>query len=211
MGLPVIRQVSSRLGYENAWLGGREDVVDAFVGGDAGRLRTSVEAVYAAMGSGFESTSGNATIDGLFSGGGMASMLPTVWLILAALSFAAIMEHAGLLDRLIAPLVARARTAARLIVTVAGTCIGLNVVAGDQYVADVLPSRVFRGEFARHGHARVRPARRVAELEALADSIAGSATARPVVSAAANASAAGHTRLAAGTAQRGVHVPGTAK
>ena len=48
------------------------DVVDAFVGGDAGRLRTSVEAVYSAMGSGFESTSGNATIDGLFSGGGMA-------------------------------------------------------------------------------------------------------------------------------------------
>ena len=36
-------------------------------------------------------------------GGGMASMLTTVWLILGALSFAAIMEHAGLLDRLIAP------------------------------------------------------------------------------------------------------------
>ena len=49
------------------------DVVDAFVGGDAGRLRTSIEAVYSAMGSGFESTSGNATIDGLFSGGGMAA------------------------------------------------------------------------------------------------------------------------------------------
>jgi NhaC family Na+:H+ antiporter len=81
----------------------------------------------------------------------MASMLTTVWLILAALSFAAIMEHAGLLNRLIAPLAAKAHSAAALIATVAGTCIGLNIVAGDQYVADVLPSRVYRDEFARQG------------------------------------------------------------
>jgi Na+:H+ antiporter, NhaC family len=110
-----------------------------------------VEAVYGAMANGFVSDSGNATIDDLFSRGGMASMLTTVWLILGALSFAAIMEHAGLLHRLIAPLVAAARSSARLIVTVAGTCIGLNVVAGDQYVADVLPSRVFRASFAHQG------------------------------------------------------------
>jgi NhaC family Na+:H+ antiporter len=128
------------------------DVVEAFVD-DPGQARilTSIEAIYKSMATGFVSTSGNETIDGLFSRGGMASMLTTVWLILGALSFAAIMEHAGFLDRLIAPLVARARSAAGLIATVAGTCVGLNVVAGDQYVADVLPSRVFRGEFARQG------------------------------------------------------------
>jgi NhaC family Na+:H+ antiporter len=128
------------------------DVVEAFVDKPGqGRLLDGIEATYQAMANGFVSTSGNETIDSLFSRGGMASMLTTVWLILGALSFAAIMEHAGLLDRLIAPLVTRARTAARLIITVAGTCIGLNIVAGDQYVADVLPSRVFRSEFTRHG------------------------------------------------------------
>ena len=42
--------------------------------------------------------------------GGMSSMLTTVWLILGALSFAAIMEEPGFLDRLIAPVVRRART-----------------------------------------------------------------------------------------------------
>jgi NhaC family Na+:H+ antiporter len=128
------------------------DVVQAFVDDPGqGAFLDGVEAIYKSMASGFVSTSGNETIDALFSRGGMASMLTTVWLILGALSFAAIMEHAGLLDRLIAPLVERARSAGRLIATVAGTCIGLNVVAGDQYVADVLPSRVFRGEFARQG------------------------------------------------------------
>ena len=128
------------------------DVVQAFVDKpNQGAVLNGIEAIYAAMANGFVLDSGNATIDDLFSRGGMASMLTTVWLILGALSFAAIMEHAGLLDRLIRPVVAAARTAARLIAAVAGTCIGLNIVAGDQYVADVLPSRVFRGEFARAG------------------------------------------------------------
>jgi NhaC family Na+:H+ antiporter len=37
------------------------------------------------------------------------------------------------------------------VTSVAGTCIGLNVVAGDQYVADVLPSRVYRSAFTAQG------------------------------------------------------------
>jgi NhaC family Na+:H+ antiporter len=128
------------------------DAVDAFVDEPGqGAVLDGIEATYRAMGTGFVSTSGNETIDALFSRGGMASMLTTVWLILGALSFAAIMEHAGLLDRVIAPLVERATSAARLILTVAATAIGLNVVAGDQYVAIVLPSRVFRAEFAARG------------------------------------------------------------
>jgi NhaC family Na+:H+ antiporter len=126
-------------------------VVRTFVGDSRGAVLDGIEATYAAMASGFVSTSGNETIDALFSRGGMASMLTTVWLILGALSFAAIMEHAGLLDRLIAPLVAHARSAGRLLVAVAATSMGLNVVTGDQYVAVVLPSRVFRVQFARHG------------------------------------------------------------
>ena len=61
------------------------------------------------------------------------------------------MEEAGFLNRLIAPIVSRAHTDAGAITSVAGTAVGLNVVTGDQYVAVVLPSRVFRTEFARRG------------------------------------------------------------
>src|SRR5213076_228269 len=84
------------------------DAVTAFVGKpDQGAVLTGIEAVFKAMANGFVSVSGNDKIDTLFTGGGMASMLTTVWLILGALSFAAIMEDAGMLDRLIAPVVAR--------------------------------------------------------------------------------------------------------
>ncbi len=130
----------------------QRDAVEAFVDEPGqGTLLTSIEAIYQSMATGFVSASGNETIDALFSRGGMASMLTTVWLILGAMCFAAIMEEAGFLNRLIAPLVRVAHSDRALISSVAGTAIGLNVVAGDQYVADVLPSRVYRAEFARRG------------------------------------------------------------
>jgi NhaC family Na+:H+ antiporter len=126
--------------------------VKAFVAEpDRSALGIAIKGVYGAMATGFVSRSGNAPIDQLFSRGGMASLLTTIWLVLAALSFAAIMEHAGFLRRLLEPVVAHARTRGRLILAVNGSAIGLNVVAGDQYVADVLPARMFRGEFAERG------------------------------------------------------------
>jgi Na+:H+ antiporter, NhaC family len=103
------------------------------------------------MATGFVSDSGVAPVDALFSRGGMASLLTTVWLVLGALSFAAVMEHAGFLQRLLAPIVARVRRRGSLILAVNTSAIGLNMVAGDQYVADVLPARMFRGEFERRG------------------------------------------------------------
>jgi NhaC family Na+:H+ antiporter len=127
-------------------------VVKAFVD-DPGRsfLGIAVKGIYGAMATGFVSKSGNAAIDQLFSRGGMSSLLTTVWLVLAALSFAAIMEHAGFLERLLQPVVARTPTRGRLIAAVNGSGVGLNVIAGDQYVADVLPARMFTGEFERRG------------------------------------------------------------
>ena len=127
-------------------------VVKAFVDDPAlGPVATGIKAIYGAMATGFVSKSGNPAIDQLFSRGGMASLLTTVWLVLGALSFAAIMEHAGFLERLLQPIVARAPSRGRLIAAVTGSGVGLNVIAGDQYVADVLPARMFRGEFERRG------------------------------------------------------------
>jgi Na+:H+ antiporter, NhaC family len=128
------------------------DAVRAFVAEpDQGHVATGVEALFGAMATGFVSDSGAPKVDELFSRGGMASLLTTVWLILGALSFAAVMEHAGFLQRLLTPIVARTRRRGSLIMAVSASGVGLNVIAGDQYVADVLPSRMFRDEFARRG------------------------------------------------------------
>lgn len=128
------------------------DAVVAFVDDPSlGPVATSVKAGYAAMATGFESNSGIPQIDDLFSRGGMFSMLTTIWLVLGALSFAAVMERAGFLQRLLDPIVSRTKRRGSLIASVTASGVGLNVIAGDQYVADVLPARTFRKEFARRG------------------------------------------------------------
>jgi Na+:H+ antiporter, NhaC family len=126
--------------------------VKAFVGEPGlNPVATAIKGVYAAMATGYVHTSESPAISQLFSRGGMSSLLTTIWLVLAALSFAAIMEHASFLARLLEPVVSRARTRGRLILAVNASGVGLNVVAADQYVADVLPARMFRGEFERRG------------------------------------------------------------
>ena len=128
------------------------EAVAAFVDDPSlGKVATSIEAGYAAMATGFVSNSGVPQVDELFSRGGMTSMLTTIRLVLGALSFAAFMERASFLERILQPIVSRTRGRGSLITAVNGSGIGLNVIAGDQYVACVLAARMYRQEFARRG------------------------------------------------------------
>jgi NhaC family Na+:H+ antiporter len=110
-----------------------------------------VKGVWQAMATGFVYRSGDPDLDTLLSRGGMDSMLNTIGLIRSALACGAVLEHAGMLERIVAPTVAFARSTAALVATVVGTAIGMNIVAGDQYLAVVLPGRMFRLEFERRG------------------------------------------------------------
>jgi Na+:H+ antiporter, NhaC family len=127
-------------------------VVEQFVtaiGGSSEVVTGSIQAIWKVMANGFSMNSGIADIDRLLSRGGMDSMLLTIWLIIGAVTFGALLEHLGLIDRLINPMIARATSRGRLYLTVFGCGFGLNVVAGDQYIALVLPSRMFRAEFEK--------------------------------------------------------------
>jgi Na+:H+ antiporter, NhaC family len=59
-----------------------------------------IKGIWSALATGYVSNTGQAEIDRLLSRGGMESMLNTVWLILTALAFGAVLERAGLLKRL---------------------------------------------------------------------------------------------------------------
>ena len=111
----------------------------------------AVKAVWKAMATGYQANSGLADVDALLSRGGMDSMLMTIWLIIGALSFGTLLDEFGLLSKLITPILLRAQTTGKLIGTVAATALGLNIIAGDQYIALVLPARMFQVEFHSRG------------------------------------------------------------
>ncbi|KEY59832.1 Na+/H+ antiporter NhaC family protein [Serratia sp. DD3] len=109
----------------------------------------AIKAVWVAMANGFQENSGMMQIDALLSRGGMDSMLLTIWLIIGAVTFGIMVDDFGLLNKLVTPLLLRARTVGRLFTSVVATAIGLNITAGDQYIALLLPTRLFQAEFAK--------------------------------------------------------------
>ena len=139
------------------------DVYADFVAGAGNIVVESVKAVWLAMANGFSIATGIPDVDRLLSRGGMDSMLLTIWLILGAVTFGALLEEFGLIDRLVQPMIRAARSTGRLFLTVFACAFGLNVVAGDQYIALVLPGRIFRAEFARRGLAPTNLSRLAAD------------------------------------------------
>jgi NhaC family Na+:H+ antiporter len=111
----------------------------------------SLKSVWTAMANGFTATTAYEQINTLFSGGGMDSMLITIWLLLGAMSFGAMMDFGGFNARLITPVIDRVKSAGGTIATVMITVLGLNIVAGDLYITIVLPARMFMAIFRKRG------------------------------------------------------------
>lgn len=119
-------------------------------GGDAeGGFGTMIKGCWTALYGGFAAETGFEALDGLLSRGGMESMLNTIWLIMSAMMFGAVMEKTGMLERLARAILSLAQSTGQLVLATVATCIGMNVIASDQYIAIVLPGRMFRAEFAK--------------------------------------------------------------
>jgi NhaC family Na+:H+ antiporter len=122
-----------------------------------------LKGVWAALAAGFVSDTGQPAADQLLSRGGMASMLGTVWLILSALAFGGVVEKPGILERLIGPAIRAARSLTALVATLVAAAISTNLLASDQYIAIVLPGRMFRRAFEARGLAPVVLSRAVGD------------------------------------------------
>ena len=94
---------------------------------------------------------GDAAADDLLSSGGMNGMLGTIWLIICAMIFGGIMEASGMLERIAQTILHLAKSTGSLIASTAGTCMVFNVTASDQYLAIVVPGRMFAKEYEKRG------------------------------------------------------------
>ncbi|WP_299591513.1 Na+/H+ antiporter NhaC [uncultured Microbulbifer sp.] len=100
---------------------------------------------------GYKSTSSNEAVASLLSKGGMSSMLNTIWLIISAMAFGGVMERAGFLERIVNWALSGVKTVGGLITSTVVTCFGMNAAAGDQYMAIIIPGRMFREAFEDKG------------------------------------------------------------
>jgi hypothetical protein len=114
-------------------------------------LESSYRALVNAMTVTTSLSTNNEVVDELLETGGMSGMLNTIWLIICAMCFGGAMERIGLLDKITSSIVSRAKTQGSLIASTALTCIGFNVTASDQYLAIVVPGKMYAKEYAKRG------------------------------------------------------------
>ncbi len=99
--------------------------------------------------SGIETT--NAELADLFSSKGMSGMLNTIWLIICAMFFGGFMEAIGALHEISSALMKAAKGVFGLFASTVASCLALNVTASDQYLAIVVPGKMFKKAFKDKG------------------------------------------------------------
>ncbi len=94
--------------------------------------------------SGYKAATGCREVDELLSKGGMAAMLPTIWLILSAMFFAGTMEASGMLHSIAQAILKKVESTGNLIAATLGTCFVANFLMADQYLSIVITGRMYR-------------------------------------------------------------------
>ena len=103
----------------------------------------SFKSIFDMMISGFEKETGHAIIDELLNNGGIESMMPTVALVMLAMSLGGILELSGVLATIVRSLQRFARSTGSLIATTVGSSIVTNIVTCDQYLSILMPGRMY--------------------------------------------------------------------
>ena len=93
----------------------------------------------------------NSMLSSLFKSKGMAGMLSTIWLILCAMVFGGIMEAIGALSRITDAFLKLFHTVFGLFASTVASCLVLNISASDQYLAIVVPGKMFKKAYEDKG------------------------------------------------------------
>lgn len=127
----------------------QSDLVLSLLETDHHDFVTSLMVVWTALFDGVQFVTPDENLNDLLSRGGMSSMLNTIWLIICAMSFGAVLEKVGLLKAIVSLCLKGATSAGDMVTRTILTCIGTNLVTADQYISIVMPGRMYKEEFKK--------------------------------------------------------------
>jgi len=127
------------------------EIITAIGGGTSLTFETAYKGILNAITVDTAIATESPALNDLFSSGGMASMLGTIWLIICAMVFGGVMDGIGALERITESLLKMAKTTFGLFASTVGSCLALNVTASDQYLALVVPGKMFSKAYKDRG------------------------------------------------------------
>jgi NhaC family Na+:H+ antiporter len=127
------------------------EIVSKIANTQGSTIKTYYMGVMRAMYGSIRVTTENAMVNELLTTRGMSGMLNTIWLIICAMVFGGIMEVSGMLERITEAIIRTITSTGGLIASTVGTCIFFNITASDQYLAIVVPGRMYAATFRNRG------------------------------------------------------------
>jgi NhaC family Na+:H+ antiporter len=124
------------------------DVLLNFAGGSS--VTMLFKSLWTVLFNGFSINTDNESVNSLLSRGGMASMVNMAWLVIASMMMTGVLDRIGYIDVLMSVLVKFVRSTGSLIASTMATCLGVNIITGDQYMSLVLPGQMWKSEFTKH-------------------------------------------------------------
>lgn len=127
------------------------DIVAKIAGAESLTFQSAYKGVMTAItvDTAVETTS--AELNDLFSAGGMKGMLGTIWLIICAMVFGGVMDAIGALSRISEALLNLFDSVFGLFASTVASCLALNVTASDQYLAIVVPGKMYAQAYQEKG------------------------------------------------------------
>ncbi|GHC64610.1 Na+/H+ antiporter NhaC [Ulvibacter litoralis] len=127
------------------------EIVKSITGADKLTLLSGYKGVMNAMTIDTAVETSNKELNDLFSSGGMSGMLNTIWLIVCAMVFGGVMDAIGALSRISNAVLNLFDSIFGLFFSTVISCVGLNAIASDQYLAIVIPGRMYAKAFKDKG------------------------------------------------------------
>ena len=127
------------------------EVIAKIGGGESLDFSTAYKGVLNAITVDTSVETNDPALNDLFSSGGMAGMLGTIWLIVCAMVFGGIMDGIGALQRITKSLLNLVTSTTGLFASTGLSCIVLNGTASDQYLAIVVPGKMFKNAYQERG------------------------------------------------------------
>jgi len=90
-------------------------------------------------------------LNDLFTSGGMKGMLGTIWLIICAMVFGGVMDAIGALARISSAILKMFDSVFGLFASTVFSCVTLNATASDQYLAIVVPGKMYAKAYKEKG------------------------------------------------------------
>ncbi len=148
---PVVALLAGTLLGGIAAVIAQPQVLQAILGLESLSIHDSYKAVMNAIVSEVRIETNSTILNDLFSSGGMKGMLSTIWLILSAMVFGGIMEAIGALKSISNALLRMAKGDFGVFASTTATCIFFNGTVSDQYLAIVVPGKMYAEAFKDKG------------------------------------------------------------